>query len=75
MTPYLRDPDVTLYQGDALDCLRELLAAGKRPKAIGPKLDLAEETVKHRLQDIRRRFRARNTTHAVAMAIRTGVIE
>ena len=53
----------------------ELLASGKRPATIGPELGIAPETVKHNLCGIRREFGARSTTHAVAMAIRAGLIE
>jgi DNA-binding NarL/FixJ family response regulator len=56
-----------------LDVLR-LLADGLDTSEIAEKLSYSERTVKNVLQDVTRRHHLRNRTHAVAYALRHGLI-
>jgi DNA-binding CsgD family transcriptional regulator len=49
-------------------------AAGLRRRESGVVLGLSPHTVDRQLTTARRRLRAKNTTHAVASAIRQGLI-
>lgn len=51
-----------------------LLADGYDTAAVARQLSYSERTVKNVLQDITRRHRLRNRTHAVAFALRQGLI-
>lgn len=61
---------ITRCQGLVL----ERMAAGHSFESAGADLLIGRETVKSHLSEARRRLVARNTTHAVAMAIRAGLI-
>lgn len=52
----------------------ELAAAGNTKVEIADKLHKSPETVKNVEERIRRKLGARNTTHAVSIAIRDGVL-
>lgn len=52
-----------------------LAAAGNSNKQIADRLDVAEQTVKGHMKTIFAKLDARDRTHAVAMAIKRGVIE
>ena len=56
-----------------LGCLRAA-SVGLDANEAGLVLGIGEETVKSHLQSCRRRMRAKNTCHAVALAIRAGLI-
>lgn len=56
-----------------LDMLR-LFAEGWTTAEVAKKLSYSERTVKSLLQNVLTRFQLRNRTHAVAFAIRSGVI-
>ena len=51
-----------------------LSANGKTNAAIARALGLSEETVKTRMQVVRRKLRAKDRTHAVAVALALGVL-
>jgi DNA-binding NarL/FixJ family response regulator len=51
-----------------------LLAAGKRNRDIAQSLPISEETVKSYLKQISEKLRASNRTHALAIAIRRGIV-
>lgn len=46
-----------------------LAAQGWNDREIGQRADLAGQTVRHHLQAARQKLRARNTAHAVAIAL------
>ena len=52
-----------------------LLAAGNRNRDISQSLLLSEETVKSYLKHIGEKLRASNRTHALAIAIRRGIVQ
>lgn len=52
----------------------ELIAEGKDTKEIANELLYSERTIKNIVQDITRRFGLRNRSHAVAYALRHGLI-
>jgi DNA-binding NarL/FixJ family response regulator len=52
-----------------------LLAAGNRNRDISQSLLLSEETVKSYLKHISEKLRASNRTHALAIAIRRGIVQ
>jgi DNA-binding NarL/FixJ family response regulator len=51
-----------------------LLAAGNRNRDISQRLLVSEETVKSHLKHISEKLRANNRTHALAIAIRSGIV-
>lgn len=51
-----------------------LLARGLTRREVGARLDKSEETVKALSKTCRSRLRARNTTHAVAIAVSLDLI-
>jgi DNA-binding NarL/FixJ family response regulator len=52
-----------------------LLAAGNRNRDISQSLLVSEETVKSHLKHISEKLRASNRTHALAIAIRRGIVQ
>jgi DNA-binding NarL/FixJ family response regulator len=52
-----------------------LLAAGNRNRDISQSLLLSEETVKSYLKHISEKLRASNRTHALAIAVRRGIVQ
>jgi DNA-binding NarL/FixJ family response regulator len=56
------------------DVLR-LVAKGNSNKAIGARLSLTEETVKSHIRSILAKLGANDRTHAVAIALKRGIIE
>lgn len=52
----------------------QLSAMGLRRKAIAAEMHLSEETVKEQLRFTYRRLNANNGSHAVAIAVRKGII-
>jgi DNA-binding CsgD family transcriptional regulator len=56
-----------------LECLR-LVADGLSYAEVGRELHLSEATVKSYLNHARKRLRAKNTPHAVAIGYRTGLL-
>jgi DNA-binding NarL/FixJ family response regulator/signal transduction histidine kinase len=52
----------------------ELLASGARNAQVGDQLHLATKTVEHAVAKIVSKLEARNRTHAVAIAIETGLV-
>uniref|UniRef100_UPI002740CD94 helix-turn-helix transcriptional regulator n=1 Tax=Actinoplanes sp. RD1 TaxID=3064538 RepID=UPI002740CD94 len=61
----LTERDITVLQ---------LLADGADTQGIAEHLNCSERTAKHITATINRRLRARNRPHAVALAIRTGIL-
>jgi DNA-binding CsgD family transcriptional regulator len=59
--------------GRDLDVLA-LAASGLRNREIGDRLGISEETVKSHIHGVLVKLPARNRTHAVAIAIRRGLI-
>ena len=57
-----------------IDVLRQV-AAGNSNKIIADKLDLSEETVKAHVRKILSKLNANDRTHAVAIAVKRGIIE
>jgi two-component system, NarL family, response regulator len=57
-----------------VDVLR-LVARGNANKAIGARLTLTEETVKSHIRSILAKLGANDRTHAVAIALKRGIIE
>ena len=57
-----------------IEILRHV-ADGERNREIGEKLSIAEETVKVHLRRIMGKLSARDRTHAVAIAVRRGIIQ
>lgn len=51
-----------------------MFAEGGTYASVGRRLGISAETVKSTLKSVRERLGAKNTTHAVALAIRTGTI-
>jgi DNA-binding NarL/FixJ family response regulator len=51
------------------------VASGNANKIIADKLDISEETVKAHMQKILSKLRANDRTHAVAIAVKRGIIE
>ncbi|MFD4577385.1 response regulator transcription factor [Streptomyces sp. NPDC058417] len=66
----LRFNGLTEREGEVL----RLVAAGLDTREIAQKLSYSERTVKNVLHDITHRFQLRNRSHAVAYAIREGLI-
>ncbi|MFF7738333.1 MULTISPECIES: LuxR C-terminal-related transcriptional regulator [unclassified Streptomyces] len=66
----LRFNGLTDREGDVL----RLVAAGLDTREIAQKLSYSERTVKNVLHDVTHRFQLRNRSHAVAYAIREGLI-
>jgi DNA-binding CsgD family transcriptional regulator len=66
----LRDDPLTPAQVRVL----ELMADGHSRASAARKFGRQEETVKYQLRLIRYKLHARNTTHAVAIALREGLI-
>jgi DNA-binding NarL/FixJ family response regulator len=62
---------LTARESDVL----ELAAAGNSNKQIAARLSLSEETVKSYMKAIFARLGAMDRTHAVAIAVRNGLIE
>lgn len=60
------------HMGRGLEVLR-LVARGYTTAKVAKELDIAENTVKEHLLRLRRRFKARNTTHLVAKVTAAGV--
>lgn len=52
-----------------------LVAEGNTNKAIGERLSITEETVKGHIKSILAKLHAKDRTHAVALAIKRGIIE
>ena len=52
-----------------------LLASGYRRKSIAQAINYSEDSVKAYLKQINAKIGARNATHAVAIAIRRGIIK
>ena len=65
-------PSLTLNDREA-EILR-LVAEGKKTREIARSVRLAERTVKHYLELIRQKLGAKNSSHAVALAIQRGLI-
>jgi DNA-binding NarL/FixJ family response regulator len=65
-------PSLTLNDREA-EILR-LVAEGKKTQEIARSVRLAERTVKHYLELIRQKLGAKNSSHAVALAIQRGLI-
>lgn len=57
-----------------LDVLR-LVAKGNANKGIGAQLSLTEETVKSHIRNILSKLQANDRTHAVAIAVKRGIID
>ncbi len=51
-----------------------LTASGLNPAYIADELDISTSTVSQHLKNIRAKFNAKNTTHAVARALASNVI-
>jgi len=56
-----------------IECLRAL-ADGEGPKQIAHRLGLSIRTCEHYVLGARRKLRAKNTTHAVVLAIEHGLL-
>jgi DNA-binding CsgD family transcriptional regulator len=61
------------FPNQQLACLR-LAAQGLQTRQIARRLNMHESTVRFRLANTRARLGARNTTHAVALALAAGLI-
>lgn len=57
-----------------LDVLR-LVAVGNSNRSVGRRLGIAEETVKAHVRNVLAKLEARDRTHAVAIALRRGIID
>jgi len=57
-----------------IDVLRQL-ASGNANKIIADKLEISEETVKAHMRKILSKLAANDRTHAVAIALKRGIIE
>lgn len=66
-------PPVTLTEHDVL--LLERLSYGYTDGRIGEEIHLSTETVRAQVRGVVRRLGARNRTHAVAIALQTGLIQ
>jgi DNA-binding CsgD family transcriptional regulator len=69
MTPESRRP-ITGRHADIL----QLIAEGASAKEAAQRLGIGEQTVKNHLREIYRRLEARNSPHAVAIAIAAGYV-
>jgi DNA-binding CsgD family transcriptional regulator len=69
MTPDSRRP-ITERHTDIL----QLIAKGASAKETAQQLGIGEQTVKNHLREIYRRLEARNSPHAVALAIAAGYV-
>lgn len=65
-------PSLTLNDREA-EILR-LVAEGKKTREIARSVRLAERTIKHYLELIRQKLGAKNSSHAVALAVQRGLI-
>jgi DNA-binding NarL/FixJ family response regulator len=65
-------PSLTLNDREA-EILRQV-AEGKKTQEIARSVRLADRTVKHYLESIRQKLGAKNSSHAVALAIQRGLI-
>lgn len=65
-------PSLTLNDREAK--ILRLVAEGKKTREIARSVRLAERTVKHYLELIRQKLGAKNSSHAVALAIQGGLI-
>lgn len=64
-------PGLTVRQGQALTLLTE----GLNNPEIADRLGITERTAKAHVQDLCDRLKARNRTHAVALAYQRGLLE
>jgi len=71
LADHATDEDLTLRE---LDVLR-LIAAGNANKKIAGQLSITEETVKSHVTNILAKLGANDRTHAVAIALKRGIIE
>src|SRR5579864_2902580 len=71
LADHATDEDLTLRE---LDVLR-LIAAGNANKMIAGQLSITEETVKSHVTNILAKLGANDRTHAVAIALKRGIIE
>jgi two-component system, NarL family, response regulator len=71
LADHATDEDLTSRE---LDVLR-LIAAGNANKAIAGQLSITEETVKSHVTNILAKLGANDRTHAVAIALKRGIIE
>ena len=51
------------------------IAAGFTAKEVGVKLGIALDTIKTHIAGIRRKLKAKNSAHAVALAFRQGILK
>lgn len=50
------------------------LMRGEQPKEIAPHLNLTRRAIEHRIQALKTKYRAKNVTHLVSLAITTGLV-
>lgn len=70
----LRQVGLSFALNDREAQILRLVAEGKKTREIARSVRLAERTVKHYLELIRQKLGARNSSHAVALAIQRGLI-
>lgn len=70
----LRQAGLSLTLNDREVLILRLVAEGKKTREIARSVRLAERTVKHYLELIRQKLGAKNSSHAVALAIQRGLI-
>jgi DNA-binding NarL/FixJ family response regulator len=70
----LRQAGPSLALNDREAEILRLVAEGKKTQEIARSVRLAERTVKHYLESIRQKLGAKNSSHAVALAIQRGLI-
>ena len=71
LAEHAADDALTLREIEVL----RLLAGGNANKLIADKLSIAEETVKFHVRNILSKLGASDRTHAVAIALKRGIIE
>jgi DNA-binding NarL/FixJ family response regulator len=71
LAEYLSEDDLTPREFDVLKLIRD----GNRNKQIANRLSIAETTVNFHIKNLMDKLRANDRTHAVAIAIRRGLLE
>jgi DNA-binding NarL/FixJ family response regulator len=71
LAEHLGDEALTKSEVEVL----RLLAAGNRNRGISQRLLVSEETVKSHFKHISEKLRASNRTHALAIAVRRGIVQ
>lgn len=74
LTSLLKHLDLKMGLSDADIAMLRLLSNGWDQETVAYRMSVSRETVKKRIDRVRRRFGARNATHAVCIAIKNNLL-